>query len=175
MGATSGPGTAYPSGAPAFTLIFSGVHVTRSLVVCVCFVDRCLSFCTFFFAIVLSVLGFTDSDYPFGITIFKLFFLSPINKLYVHWFLPFSLMCFGVCEWSEEWVVFKYFERPDWWILLQILCAHTYIYTSEDIIGQQWSTLNQNRIAKAIIPVIYRQDSVWILFNLLISSEKRCE
>jgi hypothetical protein len=23
-------------------------HVTRSLVVCVCFVDRCLSFCTFF-------------------------------------------------------------------------------------------------------------------------------
>jgi hypothetical protein len=101
--------------------------------------------CIFFFVIVLSVLGFMDSDYPFGITIFKLFFLSPINKLYVHWFLPFSLMCFGVCEWSEEWVVFKYFERPDWWILLQILCAHTYIYTSEDIIGQQWLTLNQNR------------------------------
>ena len=24
--------------------IFSGVHVTRSLVLCVCFVDRCLSF-----------------------------------------------------------------------------------------------------------------------------------
>ena len=103
MGATSGPGTAYPSGAPAFTLIFSGVHVTRSLVVCVCFVDRCLSFCAFFFAIVLSVHGFTDSDYPFGI--FKLFFLSPINRLNVHWSLPFSLMCFGVCEWSEEWVV----------------------------------------------------------------------
>ena len=29
--------------------VFSGVHVTRSLVLCVCFVDRCLSFCTFFF------------------------------------------------------------------------------------------------------------------------------
>jgi hypothetical protein len=27
--------------------IFSGVRVTRSLVICVCFVDRCLSFCTF--------------------------------------------------------------------------------------------------------------------------------
>jgi hypothetical protein len=25
---------------------FSGVRVTRSLVLCVCFVDRCLSFCT---------------------------------------------------------------------------------------------------------------------------------
>ena len=28
-------------------LVFSGVRVTRSLVLYVCFVDRCLSFCTF--------------------------------------------------------------------------------------------------------------------------------
>ena len=38
-------------------LVYSGVHVTRSLVVCVCFVDRCLYFfsrqlgCLFFFDI----------------------------------------------------------------------------------------------------------------------------
>jgi hypothetical protein len=32
---------------------------------CVCFVDRCLSFCTFLLAIVLSVLlRFSDFDYP---------------------------------------------------------------------------------------------------------------
>jgi len=56
-----------------FTPIFSGVRVTRSLVLYVCFVDRCLSFCTFFLlAIVLSVLlRYTDSEYPFSI--FKLF------------------------------------------------------------------------------------------------------
>jgi hypothetical protein len=42
-------GTVNPSGAPAFTTDFSGVRVTRSLVLCVCFVDRCLSFCTFSF------------------------------------------------------------------------------------------------------------------------------
>ena len=30
--------------APEFTPDFSGVRVTRSLVLCVCFVDRCLSF-----------------------------------------------------------------------------------------------------------------------------------
>jgi hypothetical protein len=30
--------------------VFSGVRVTRSLVLCVCFVDRCLSFCTFSFS-----------------------------------------------------------------------------------------------------------------------------
>ena len=30
-------------------LVFSGVRVTRSLVLCVCFEDRCLSFCPFSF------------------------------------------------------------------------------------------------------------------------------
>ena len=34
----------------------SGVHVTKSLVLCICFVDCCLSFCPFLLAIVLSVL-----------------------------------------------------------------------------------------------------------------------
>ena len=29
--------------------VFSGVRVTRSLVLCVCVVDRCLFFCTFSF------------------------------------------------------------------------------------------------------------------------------
>jgi len=34
-------------------------------ILCVCFVDRCLSFCTFLLAIVLSVLlRFSDFDYP---------------------------------------------------------------------------------------------------------------
>jgi hypothetical protein len=28
--------------------VYSGVRITRSLNLCVCFVDRCLSFCTFF-------------------------------------------------------------------------------------------------------------------------------
>ena len=53
----------HPSSPP----VFSGVHVARSLVLYVCFVDR---FVLFILAIVLSVLRFTDSDHPFGI--FKL-------------------------------------------------------------------------------------------------------
>ena len=48
-GATSGAGTAYPSGTPEFTPGFSGVRVTWSLVLCVCFVDSCLSCCPFSF------------------------------------------------------------------------------------------------------------------------------
>ena len=34
---------------PSTPLVFSGVRVTRSLVLCVCFVDLCLSFCPFSF------------------------------------------------------------------------------------------------------------------------------
>jgi hypothetical protein len=50
--------------------VFSGVRVTRSVDLCVCFVDRYLSFCPFL-AIVLSVLlRFTDSDYPFKIFLY---------------------------------------------------------------------------------------------------------
>ena len=42
---------------------FSGVRVTRSLALC--FVDGCLS--VFHLACVLSVLRFTDADFPFDI------------------------------------------------------------------------------------------------------------
>ena len=48
-GTTSGAGTANPAGAPEFTTSFNGVRVTRALVLYVCFVDRCLSFCTLSF------------------------------------------------------------------------------------------------------------------------------
>jgi len=61
--------------------IFSGVRVTRSLVLCVCSVDHC-PFVLFLLAIVLSVLlRFTDSDYPFGI--FKLFCIYICKKVSV--------------------------------------------------------------------------------------------
>ena len=48
--------------------VIGGVHVTRSLILCVCFVDRRSSF----LAIALAdLVRYTDSDYPYGI--FKLF------------------------------------------------------------------------------------------------------
>ena len=48
----------------------SGVRATRSLVLYVCFIDLCSSFCNFSFGHCV-VLRYTESDYPFGI--FKLF------------------------------------------------------------------------------------------------------
>jgi hypothetical protein len=57
-----------PSSFPAYR----GVRVTRSLIVCVSFVDRCFSFCTFSVGhCVVCLSSIYDSDYPFGI--FKLF------------------------------------------------------------------------------------------------------
>jgi hypothetical protein len=50
----------YTSGAPEFTSVFIGIRVTRSLVLCVCFVDRCLYFvfwlCFLFFFDILILI-----------------------------------------------------------------------------------------------------------------------
>ena len=75
-GVTSVEVTAYPSGAPEFTPVFSGVAAIRSFVLCVCFVDSCFLFPL---TIMLSVLRYTDSDYPFGI--FKLFLVQTCQSL----------------------------------------------------------------------------------------------
>jgi hypothetical protein len=75
----------HPSSLP----VFSGARVTRSVVLCVGFVDRCLPLRLFLLAIVLPViLRFTDSDYPFGI--FKIFLHSLRNRLEKFAFLPVS-------------------------------------------------------------------------------------
>ena len=56
-----------------------------SLVLCVCFVDRCLSFCTFTFGhCVVCPSSIHDSDYSFGI--FNLFLDVVIN----------SMLCLGI-------------------------------------------------------------------------------
>ena len=67
-GATSGRGTAYPSGAPEFIPVFSGVRVTRSLVLCVYFVDVVCPFvifllcCLFFFDIRILIAPLISSN-----------------------------------------------------------------------------------------------------------------
>ena len=73
--------TAYPSGAHEFTPVYSGVHVTWSLVLC----DRCLSLCPFSFGhcvVYPSLIYLFDSDYPP---------LVPSNSTYYSTFLKFNL------------------------------------------------------------------------------------
>ena len=72
--------------------VFSVVPVPRSLDLCVCFVDRCLSFCPFVLAIVFSVLlRFTDSDYPFGI--FKLYLSKDGMLFYTKCSMVYGTLC----------------------------------------------------------------------------------
>jgi hypothetical protein len=78
-GATSGAGTANPSGAHEFTPGFSGVRVTRSLVLYVCFVDRCLSFCTFSFG---HCVVCSSSIYGFWL---RLWYLQALLKVRIYW------------------------------------------------------------------------------------------
>ena len=79
---------------PRSVPVFRGFCVTRSLVLCVCFVDHCL----YFFAIVLSVLRFTYYYYSFRLGTLKLFLRKaiihfPIGFLLKHFVAHFSF-CF---------------------------------------------------------------------------------
>jgi hypothetical protein len=109
---------------------FIGVRVTRSLVLCVCFVDRCLPFCTFSFdhcvvcssiyrygfglpilTIVLSVLRYTgtDSDYPFW-PLCCLFFDIPVRILITHF--DHCVVCSSIYRygfWLPPFCIFKLF------------------------------------------------------------------
>ena len=66
------------SGAHEFTPFLSGLRVARSLYFCIVFCR--LLFIFFLFAIVLSFLRLTASDYPFSI--FKLFFDHNKHRTY---------------------------------------------------------------------------------------------
>jgi len=72
--------------------IFSEVHVTRSLVLCVCFVDRCLSFCTFPFG---HCVVCSSSIYGFWLPLWYLQTLLPTPNFFVHilYFLSRLLFC----------------------------------------------------------------------------------
>ena len=94
-GVTSGVGTAYPSGAPRFTLGFLLGFVLLDLyfymyvlqiVVC--------PFVLFLSAIVLSVLlRYTDSDYPFGFFKLFLYFICHNHNLVLSSFMNQYLVC----------------------------------------------------------------------------------
>ena len=86
LGAASGAGTAYPSGAASFTPGFQ--WGTRSLVLCVCFVDRGLSFCTSSFGHCVvcssSIYGFWFcTGTPVLSILFVFYSFSPIGFLFM--------------------------------------------------------------------------------------------
>jgi hypothetical protein len=85
--------------------VFSGVRVTRSLVLCVCFVDRCLSFCTFSFG---HCVVCPSSIYGFWLP------LSYFQTLVITWSLSF--MENGNLPWYPS------MNYPRAWLALCTIC-----------------------------------------------------
>jgi hypothetical protein len=85
----------FPSGTPEFTPAFSWVRVTRSLVLCVCFVDRCFSFSPYSFGLCVvcysSIYGFWLPLWYLQTLLSTLLgsFLQDGSKLYLLLFLGF--------------------------------------------------------------------------------------
>jgi hypothetical protein len=72
-----GSGTAHPSGALEFSLVFSEVRVVRSVGFCVVYCLSLFVLLSFFFSIVLVfLLQFTASDCPFFIFTLHTFLVS---------------------------------------------------------------------------------------------------
>ena len=90
MGATCGAGTAYPSGAPEFTPVFSGVRVVQSLVFCEMLCRSLLSFCYFSFS---HCIVCPSSIYSFWLPLWYLqtFFMVNIQRKHsifsLKWFI----------------------------------------------------------------------------------------
>ena len=70
-----------------------GVSVTRSLVLCVCFADRCLSFCTFSFGhcVVCSTSIYGYWLPPFGIFDLRILITPLVSLIYGFWLPPFGI------------------------------------------------------------------------------------
>jgi hypothetical protein len=67
--------------------VFSGVRVTRSLVLYVCFVERCLSACTFFLlALLFSV---------------QIFFYFSLQCMYIGYILNQQIELIGAARWCN--------------------------------------------------------------------------
>jgi hypothetical protein len=76
---------------------FAGEIADGLVVLYVCFVGHCLSFCTFLLAIVLSVLRYTDFDYPLCYLQTPLRYENPSNQIinisvFSHPSMPYALV-----------------------------------------------------------------------------------
>ena len=110
------------------TPVFSGVRVTRSLVSYVCFVDRCLPFCPFYFGHCVvcssSIYGF----WLFPLGIFKLFLHY---DLFSNVFI--TVKCRNLCFQSCSFII------PDGLLIIED-SWHIYIWRFEYEILPLWQT-----------------------------------
>ena len=153
-GATIGEWTAYPSKAPEFTPVFSGVLVTLFLVLCLCFVDRYLSFCPFSFdhcVVCPSLINEFWLSLWYLQTLLLLFVGGPMSYLRYFCLLAYSgvqhILCcdidlfyFVLCTlcWQFLWIVHF------WWLLrysLQFI-VHQYQQSEQSLLtSTNWTVV----------------------------------
>ena len=126
----------------------SGVRVTRSLVLYVCFEDSYLSFCTFSLVIVLSVLlRYTDSDCPFGI--FKLFFIQITGMTVVN-SVSYTRINMGLFTLSQT---------------KNIICKHLSITFSCRFITTQFFNVTIFVFFLTVMIYCFMENEIWIFFK----------
>jgi hypothetical protein len=93
--------------------VFSGIHVTRSLVLYVCFVDRCLFFCTFSFG---HCIGYKPGD------------KSVTGTIYLIWEISWSKLLLTTAT-RDKFINFKIralmnLLRNIGWLVLFVMCLN---------------------------------------------------
>ena len=131
---------------PSSPRLFSGIRVTRSLVLDICFVDCCLSFCTFSFdhCVVCS-----SSIYGFWLPLFGIFIL----------FIRFWLPPFGI---------FKPFI-----LQIQLDLLHTLIYTLKLTAraGKEQNCMTKNVIVKCHLYVTTYSYSITCIWSIYLPAD----
>jgi len=88
---------------------FSGVRITRSLVLCVHFADRCLLFCTFSFG---HCVVCSSSIYRFWLSLWYLQTLLPINIWWVSWNISCNALRLKCLD--KQLIIYLYYKT--WYI-----------------------------------------------------------
>jgi hypothetical protein len=94
--------------------VFSGLRVTRSLVLYACFVYHCLSFCTFSFG---QCVVCSSSIYEFWLLLWYL--KNLLIKIFTQSSLEFS--CYSIFLSYSMWH-WRYFVYLWWFLLFQLIC-----------------------------------------------------
>ena len=93
--------------------VFSGVRVTRSVVLCACFVDRCSSLCTFSFG---HCVVCSSSIYGFWLPLWY------FQTLFIHWLPWIRLFCWKNILISINCVMAKRKQKDEMTKMAKLIC-----------------------------------------------------
>jgi hypothetical protein len=128
---------------PSSPRLFSGVRVTRYLILDICFVDFCLSFCTFSFGhcVVCS------------------------SSIYGFWLPPFGIFILFIRFWLPPFGIFKPFI-----LQIQLDLLHTLIYTLKLTAraGKEQNCMTKNVIVECHLYVTTYSYSITCIWSIYL-------